>query len=1266
VKLLIVNSPVVAKKIQDFLGSEWVVGSTRGQLKLLFKCDIWAPLPESPPLMELTEAGQAVIDELWPLVGKAEAVYLGLPPDGEGEFVAWRLSQILGLINPQRVFFSEISKDTILKALANPRPLSLSRAQAQGTYWVAESMVSQASPVIQALSGKNFQLSLVRLAVLGLLTERENQLIGGGSQANYGVKLLFLPDNQWERRWQVFWNPKNWLAEGETGIHDQKTAQRVSEIRSVKVASYKEGKILQKPGLPFTTITLLRSAAESLFFSPTKTMALALKLFETGHITYPRTTDHFLPERIISDIRGLAESYGWAMTDKPRHWGSTSGGQEGMECVRPVLIGEESINGSEDEKNLYKLIRLRTIASQMPDAVFSRRELVLYTNVNGKYAFFEAEKQKLLTPGFKALLNEEPESQREGADEVADNPFPRLDPESSLEVKNGRVFDKGFPAQRRFTVVSLIEEMDRLGLAKPSFSAPMLASLLKWGYVTVDPRGGLHSAFLGQELQELIAAELKALTLSEIQVLWNSIAQVASGQLDWWKVISIFHGSLAKSLAPHEVHDQSLCPECGQKLVKVSSQRSGVYLTRWVCSNSNCRATFMDAGGTPGKGQTLVTFSKIKCPYCDQFLNNVTGFKNNVRYNFWSCRDRDNCGASFQDDNGAPGQPLTRIINTSHVCPDCGSTIRRHEKMVDGQTSSRWQCSNIHQCKARFKDDNGVPGERVFLPDKSVVCPECGLPLTHCHGRNLGTKFDYWICQEKNGCQAKFRNFKGAPGSRLKTVIVTKRQCPDCQSHLVLVKTRRDDKDLSFWVCQNRDNCGAKFEDTQGEPGARLRSCLMTKKPCGECQSDLYLHKGLKNGKPYSLWICSNQNCQGKYADDHGQIGKPLFKPKPPEVTCEFCKSRLTLVISRDPKVGDSWACPNHLCAANFENNNGVPGAFRGKSGSHLVTEFVCPYCKSPIRRTIGRRAKDNKEYDFFFCSNKLCDKKFSVANDQPVFPTFPRAQPAQETRPQAGAPQPQTGAELAQESLASPAGPALALPQESLASSVGLEPALPQESLASPAGFEPELSQESLAPSSDPELELAEESPPPLNELDFATELAQVFGELDLASELTLPQTELELAEELAQALNQLETASNSTVPQTEEESTPAAAPQVELAADPEPASPQLAGTRAAEEFRPAYRERGLKLKEFGLETAQPQIGPAVVLESAQPSTELIELAEPAQAQNPERGLKLELKSILGSQLEPVLVPAPPISREISPPISADSLASSQKMAEN
>lgn len=491
-KLLIVESPGKVKKIQSFLGNGWKVMASVGHVRDLPVKELGVAPPDFKPVYVATDRGKEVLARLKAAAKTAEAVYLATDPDREGEAIAWHLEDALKLKNARRITFAEITEKAVKAALAKPRRVDMALVAAQEGRRVLDRLVGYlVSPALSRAQGVRLSAGRVQSPALRLVVEREREIRAFKSTTHYGVELLFECDKT-DAPWKAAWLAKPWLAPGQEYIQDKALASRIAAIRSLTVLDCQESEARVAPPAPFTTSSLQQAASNALKFAPKKTMQLAQRLYEAGLITYMRTDNPNLSQDAIAEIRAYCSAKGWTVPVKARTWKSKENAQEAHEAIRPTHIEIEVAGDSDDEKVLYRLIRQRTLASQLEDAVYAVRTVQLQgEQIDGKDVLFEAKGRTLLSPGWKAIMSTEQadeDTNDQTEDNTPSNPVPAVQLGVRAVAANGAVLIKKTKAPTRYTEATLIKDLERLSIGRPSTYAAILDTILTREYARIEKR----------------------------------------------------------------------------------------------------------------------------------------------------------------------------------------------------------------------------------------------------------------------------------------------------------------------------------------------------------------------------------------------------------------------------------------------------------------------------------------------------------------------------------------------------------------------------------------------------------------------------------------------------------------------------------------------------------------------------------------------------------------------------------------------------------
>ena len=525
---MIVESPAKARKIASYLGSNFVVESSKGHIRDLprgaadvpakYKGQPWARLGvdvdhDFEPLYVVTPDKRATVAELKELLKGVDELYLATDGDREGEAIAWHLLDTLKPKIPvRRMVFHEITEPAILAAAANPRDLDQDLVDAQETRRILDRLYGyEVSPVLWKKVMPKLSAGRVQSVATRIVVERERErmkfvsasywdisaTMDAGAEAtprNFGARLVAVDGTR--------------LAVGRDFGSDGKLKAGVdvrlvneAEARALaaglvdvplKVASVEEKPYTRKPYAPFMTSTLQQEGGRKLRFSADRTMRTAQKLYENGYITYMRTDSTTLSETAITAARSQAtELYGAQyVSDKPRQYTrKVKNAQEAHEAIRPAgevfrTPGEVARELDSDEFKLYELIWQRTIASQMNDARGNTTSVrIVGTAQTGQQCTFAASGRTITFAGFLKAYVETVDAEAGGESDDAESRLPQLAKDQAITAADLTADGHSTSPPSRFTEASLIKMMEELGIGRPSTYASIISTVQDRGYV---------------------------------------------------------------------------------------------------------------------------------------------------------------------------------------------------------------------------------------------------------------------------------------------------------------------------------------------------------------------------------------------------------------------------------------------------------------------------------------------------------------------------------------------------------------------------------------------------------------------------------------------------------------------------------------------------------------------------------------------------------------------------------------------------------------
>ncbi len=575
--LLIVESPAKAKTIEKILGKDFQVNSCFGHIRDLEKAGMGIDIENDfQPSYIVSDDKKKVVSELRSLAKKSDEVWLATDEDREGEAISWHLCEVLGLdpITTKRIVFHEITKPAIEAAVKNPRTVNMNLVMAQQARRVLDRIVGfELSPVLWrkiSASGTNLSAGRVQSVAVRLIADREREINAFQPVSHFKIEGLFIADD-------ITGKSVTFKAEG----RKQDSAEGAETfLKGCVAADYKVTDIRVKPGKrtpapPFTTSTLQQEASRKLGYGVARTMQIAQKLYENGHITYMRTDSVSLSDTALADItKTVSALYGDRYQQFRKFKNKNESAQEAHEAIRPTYTSATTINDPEWQK-LYELIWKRTMASQMADAELEKTTVKIEISTNKEELTAAGEVLKF--DGFLKVYREDKDEDEQ--EESSEGLLPPMTVGQTLPLFELRATERFSRAQPRFTEASLVKQLEELGIGRPSTYAPTISTIQKRGYVEKREKEGVQRVFrvlvlkddaiskreesetTGAEKSKLFPSDLGLVVTDFLKQHFDDIMdygftakiegefdEVAAGKLRWNKMIEEFYGPFKKDV----------------------------------------------------------------------------------------------------------------------------------------------------------------------------------------------------------------------------------------------------------------------------------------------------------------------------------------------------------------------------------------------------------------------------------------------------------------------------------------------------------------------------------------------------------------------------------------------------------------------------------------------------------------------------------------------------------------------------------------------
>ncbi|ANM76964.1 DNA topoisomerase 1 [Serratia marcescens] len=534
---------------------------------------------------EILPGKEKVVAELKSLAENADHIYLATDLDREGEAIAWHLREVIGGDDKRfsRVVFNEITKNAIQQAFKQPGELNIDRVNAQQARRFMDRVVGyMVSPLLWKKIARGLSAGRVQSVAVRLVVERERDI------------KAFVPEEYWELHADL-------LAKGETALqmevthaHDKpfKPVNREQTHAAVKLLEKARYTVLDredkptssKPGAPFITSTLQQAASTRLSFGVKKTMMMAQRLYEAGHITYMRTDSTNLSQDALNMVRGyIGDNFGDKYLPKaPNQYSSKENSQEAHEAIRPSdvnVLAEQLKDMEADAQKLYQLIWRQFVACQMTPAQYDSTTLTVKA---GDYQL-RAKGRTLRFDGWTKVMP----ALRKG-DEDRTLPFVEIGSELDLQ--------KLIPSQHftkppaRYSEASLVKELEKRGIGRPSTYASIISTIQDRGYVRVESRR-FYAEKMGEIVTDRLEENFRELMNYDFTArMEDGLDEVANNQAEWKAVLDEFFVDFSEQLEtaekdpeeggmrPNQMVMTSIdCPTCGRKM-GIRTASTGVFL----------------------------------------------------------------------------------------------------------------------------------------------------------------------------------------------------------------------------------------------------------------------------------------------------------------------------------------------------------------------------------------------------------------------------------------------------------------------------------------------------------------------------------------------------------------------------------------------------------------------------------------------------------------------------------------------------------------
>ncbi len=719
-KLLIVESPGKIKTISKFIGPDFKVMSTVGHIKDLPTNELGIAIKDQTIELKYVAIADKdkVINDIVKAAKNSDEIFLAPDPDREGEIIAWHTEQEINKVASEekihRIAFNEITKSAILHAIANPAKVNMPKVAAQQARRVLDRWVGyEVSPILWRKLAKGLSAGRVQSVALKIICVRELEIRGFKVEEYWSIESTFAHSKS------IFNATLTHIGSKPAELPNEETTKKVLadlENKQYVIDSIVDKERAKNPVAPFITSTLQQASVNKLGFSVKKTMTVAQSMYEgvplqdskspIALITYMRTDSTRLSQTAIDGAREfITQNWGKNyLPAKPNFYGKKEGAQDAHEAIRPIdmRLKPEDIKPfvSQDVYKLYSLIWSRALASQMTPALYAQRQVIIKAD---KYTF-KVTGSTLTFDGFLKAYELDDEDENEKTIKLP----------AELKEKENLKLEKTTPKQHftqppaRYSEASLVKELEKQGIGRPSTYASILNTIQSRSYVTLEKKRFMPTD-LGMKLTQMLDEAFPRIMDPKFTAHMElDLDKIAQGELDRDKLLLEFWNSFEKDLASFkgaaitgskktvEVTN-IICPQCNEKNLVIRLGKSGSFLG---CTGfPKCTFTSKFERKEDGSIQMIektddgAELLEEVCEKCKKPMRKMQG-----RYGeFIAC-------------SGYPECKYIKQNTASFPCPKCaGALVQRAWR-----GGKFWGCQNYPKCNFS-----------IFSEIEEMECPKC-------------------------------------------------------------------------------------------------------------------------------------------------------------------------------------------------------------------------------------------------------------------------------------------------------------------------------------------------------------------------------------------------------------------------------------------------------------------------------------------------------------------------------------------------------------
>ncbi len=562
--IIIVESPGKVQSIQKYLGEQYIVCASNGQIVNLAKGSKYGigvnPLDKFKAFYTLMPDKVYFLDKIISNIDIIDKIIICTDPDTEGHGIAWHIADKLKHLQKPifRAEFHEITQEGIAEGLKHISDIDFNKFKAQETRRVLDRLVGfMVSPFLINSYGSNLSAGRVQSVATRMVFEREQEIKKFDPKEYWNISVNLIKDTQ------------SFIAKYQGKVKSAEVANQIKfdiEQPTILDSIFKVSTVVKKPKKensipPLTTAKMQQVMASKYGFEGERTMATAQSLYESGYITYMRTDSVRASDTALTNVREWLANNKFDIPTKPNTFKNKDAAQNAHECIRPTNLNNipDKMSIGEDTKLLYKTIWIYFVSSQMCPAVYDTLDVKI-THELSKHQF-KLTGKLLVSPGYLSILEDRV---------ISKNTFPTINVDDLFKLIDSKSIcleQKFTQPEARYNYASLIKELESKGIGRPSTYCSIVDTIIKRNYVSKNANNSYYATEMGEKITLLLANYFNFLEYNYTSKLEERMDKISNGEVDYLDVLNDFYSQFSQDLQKLVLaNNGKICCKCNSPM----------------------------------------------------------------------------------------------------------------------------------------------------------------------------------------------------------------------------------------------------------------------------------------------------------------------------------------------------------------------------------------------------------------------------------------------------------------------------------------------------------------------------------------------------------------------------------------------------------------------------------------------------------------------------------------------------------------------------